>query len=89
MTTGGDGSPVIIEVAINGMTTRERNPHVPVTPDEIAAFVAESRDDDIGPKRCAVAANTPALIFEAARFAGDFQFMLGPVPLFGFFGIKD
>ena len=35
--TAGDGLPVIIEVAINGMTTRERNPHVPVTPDEIAA----------------------------------------------------
>jgi 3-keto-5-aminohexanoate cleavage enzyme len=29
--------PVIIEVALNGVTTRERNPHVPVGPDEIAA----------------------------------------------------
>jgi uncharacterized protein (DUF849 family) len=29
--------PVIIEAAINGATTKERNPHVPVTPDEIAA----------------------------------------------------
>ncbi|HZQ86582.1 MAG TPA: 3-keto-5-aminohexanoate cleavage protein [Acidimicrobiales bacterium] len=29
--------PVIIEAAINGATTKERNPHVPVTPEEIAA----------------------------------------------------
>ena len=28
--------PVIIEVAINGGTTKERNPNVPRTPDEIA-----------------------------------------------------
>jgi 3-keto-5-aminohexanoate cleavage enzyme len=36
---GGDkrGEPVIIEVAINGMTTPERNPHVPQGPEEIAA----------------------------------------------------
>jgi 3-keto-5-aminohexanoate cleavage enzyme len=29
--------PVIIEVALNGATNRERNPHVPQSPDEIAA----------------------------------------------------
>ena len=29
--------PVLIEAAINGGTTRARNPHVPVTPDEIRA----------------------------------------------------
>jgi 3-keto-5-aminohexanoate cleavage enzyme len=29
-------SPVIIEAAINGVTTKERNPHVPRTPDEIS-----------------------------------------------------
>lgn len=29
--------PVIIEVAINGVASKERNPHVPVTPHEIAA----------------------------------------------------
>jgi uncharacterized protein (DUF849 family) len=29
--------PVIIEAAINGLTSRERNPHVPLTPAEIAA----------------------------------------------------
>ena len=29
--------PVIIEAAINGATTKEQNPHVPVTPEEIAA----------------------------------------------------
>jgi 3-keto-5-aminohexanoate cleavage enzyme len=28
--------PVIIEAAINGVTTKARNPHVPVTPEEIA-----------------------------------------------------
>src|ERR1700722_19804265 len=28
--------PAIIEVAINGVTTKERNPNVPRTPDEIA-----------------------------------------------------
>ena len=30
-------TPVIIEAAINGTTTRERNPHVPRTPEEIAS----------------------------------------------------
>ena len=29
-------TPVIIEVAINGVTGKDRNPHVPCTPDEIA-----------------------------------------------------
>lgn len=29
-------NPVIIEVAINGVTNREQNPRVPITPDEIA-----------------------------------------------------
>jgi uncharacterized protein (DUF849 family) len=29
-------SPAIIEAAINGVTTKERNPHVPRTPDEIS-----------------------------------------------------
>jgi len=29
--------PVIIEAAINGATPKERNPHVPITPEEIAA----------------------------------------------------
>jgi 3-keto-5-aminohexanoate cleavage enzyme len=29
--------PVIIEAAINGSTTKDTNPHVPTTPDEIAA----------------------------------------------------
>lgn len=30
-----DADPVILEVAVNGATGRERNPHVPRTPDEI------------------------------------------------------
>jgi 3-keto-5-aminohexanoate cleavage enzyme len=30
-------TPVIIEAAINGVTSKARNPHVPCTPDEIAA----------------------------------------------------
>jgi 3-keto-5-aminohexanoate cleavage enzyme len=30
-------SPVVIEAAINGVTDKRRNPHVPVTPEEIAA----------------------------------------------------
>jgi uncharacterized protein (DUF849 family) len=30
-------TPVMIEVAVNGATKRERNPHVPQTPEEIAA----------------------------------------------------
>ena len=29
--------PVIIEAAVNGVTPKRRNPHVPITPDEIAA----------------------------------------------------
>jgi uncharacterized protein (DUF849 family) len=32
-----EDQPVIIEVALNGVTSRERNPHVPQSPDEIAA----------------------------------------------------
>jgi 3-keto-5-aminohexanoate cleavage enzyme len=31
------GEPVIIEAAINGATRKDRNPHVPITPEEIAA----------------------------------------------------
>ena len=30
-------APVIIEAALNGITSRRHNPHVPVTPDELAA----------------------------------------------------
>ena len=30
-------APVIIEVALNGVTSKERNPHVPIVPEEIAA----------------------------------------------------
>ena len=29
--------PVIVEVAVNGVTKKDANPHVPITPDEIAA----------------------------------------------------
>ncbi len=35
--TGATARPVIIEAAINGVTSKERNPHVPRTPEEIAA----------------------------------------------------
>ena len=43
MSPAADGAeaPVIIEAAINGMTTRERNPHVPLTPEEIADCALE------------------------------------------------
>jgi uncharacterized protein (DUF849 family) len=34
--TGGRTDPVVIEVALNGVTRRDRNPNVPVTPDEHA-----------------------------------------------------
>ncbi|HEX7094310.1 MAG TPA: 3-keto-5-aminohexanoate cleavage protein [Acidimicrobiales bacterium] len=37
-------APVIIEVALNGVTTRERNPHVPRSPDEIARDAIECID---------------------------------------------
>jgi 3-keto-5-aminohexanoate cleavage enzyme len=37
MTHAVSGAPLVIEMAINGMTTRERNPHVPRRPDEVAA----------------------------------------------------
>ena len=37
-------SPVIIEVAINGMTTRARNPRVPLLPDEISDTAIECLD---------------------------------------------
>lgn len=54
------GRAVIIESALNGLTGRDRNPHVPYTPDEIAADAADAagagasvvhfhaRDDDGG-----------------------------------------
>lgn len=32
-----EGTPVVIEAAINGATTKRRNPHVPISPEEIAA----------------------------------------------------
>ena len=32
-----EAAPVILEVAVNGATSRSRNPNVPITPDEIAA----------------------------------------------------
>ncbi len=34
--SGGTDTPVIIEAAINGTTTKERNPHAPRAPEEIA-----------------------------------------------------
>ncbi|MBX6390853.1 MAG: 3-keto-5-aminohexanoate cleavage protein [Frankia sp.] len=37
MSAPTDPTPVIIEAAINGSTSRQTNPHVPVTPEEIAA----------------------------------------------------
>ena len=36
----GRAHPVVIEAAINGATPKSRNPHVPTTPDEIAARCA-------------------------------------------------
>src|SRR5256885_1097403 len=36
--------PVLVEAAINGMSARERNPNVPVTPDEIRADAARGLD---------------------------------------------
>lgn len=38
------GAPVIIEAAINGINTKERNPHIPVTPEEIVADARRSFD---------------------------------------------
>ncbi len=37
-------TPVIIEVAINGMTSKERNPNVPIAPEEIKADVRRCLD---------------------------------------------
>lgn len=37
-------APLIIEVALNGGTTKERNPHVPTTPGEIAAEAIAALD---------------------------------------------
>ncbi len=39
-----DATPVVIEAAINGMTSKDRNPHVPISPDEIRADAAASLD---------------------------------------------
>ncbi len=38
------GEPVIVEVAVNGATRRSQNPHVPITPEEIAADCIECID---------------------------------------------
>ena len=43
MTELHDG-PVLIEAAINGTSTKERNPNVPITPDEIRADAARCLD---------------------------------------------
>ena len=39
-----DTTPVLIEAAINGMSTKDRNPHVPITPEEIRADAARCLD---------------------------------------------
>ena len=39
-----DATPVLVEAAINGMSTKERNPHVPITPEEIRADAARCLD---------------------------------------------
>ncbi len=39
-----DATPVVIEAAINGMSSKERNPHVPITPDEIRHDAAAALD---------------------------------------------
>ena len=33
--------PVIIEVALNGVTSRDKNPHVPRTPEEVEAEIRD------------------------------------------------
>ena len=37
-------TPVLIEAAINGTSTKDRNPHVPITPEEIRADAARCLD---------------------------------------------
>ena len=39
-----DATPVVIEAAINGMSSKERNPNVPITPDEIRIDAEASLD---------------------------------------------
>ena len=41
-------TPVIIEAALNGVTSRRRNPAVPVTPEELAVDAIECIDHEIG-----------------------------------------
>jgi uncharacterized protein (DUF849 family) len=61
-------APAIIEVALNGMTSREKNPHVPITPEEI-------REDAL---RCVAAgasilhAHGPELMVNGQRAAADY-----------------
>ena len=49
--------PVIIEAAINGVTSPRRNPHVPTTPEDLAAVglrdvrVQRGRHDDLVQER--------------------------------------
>ena len=43
--------PVIIEAALNGITRKERNPNVPVTPEELRAHCADRLAPFKVPKR--------------------------------------
>jgi uncharacterized protein (DUF849 family) len=36
------GTPVIIEAAINGANTKDRNPNIPITPEDIARDAHDS-----------------------------------------------
>ncbi len=44
---------------------------------ELAGFVAEHRDDDVGPEVRAVLADSPAVILEASLGRRDAQFVFG------------
>ena len=74
--------PVIIELAVNGVTQPERNPHVPLTPEAITA-------DAIACLRAGAAivhTHAPALDFSlpaeeaASRYAASYRAILDAVP---------
>ena len=82
--------PVLIEAAINGGTTEARNPHVPVTPDEIradamrcfdaGATIVHAHNHDITAHRARTAAGPlPGGLGAAARRAARRAVVPDPV----------
>src|SRR4051794_41732800 len=67
--------PVIIEVAVNGVTTKARNPEVPDTPETIAADAVRCLDEGAAIIHIHTTAPGQATADAAAEYAEAFRFM--------------